>query len=188
MKKEVNMKQAFEIWKEHSVFEQDHLSMQRVYELSLTDGLRNAHEYEIDHLSLCPLCLDNWEAFCAVTASFTADDYDEEHTIMSCGFLKAAATGFTGPVYIKSDCKKFMIGIFPKIDNPEKGMAVLETIDEERSYDDMKASVMDAKGQIILKNIIKRDRAASKIEYLDSLDLSKWTLVLRNISDKEENE
>ncbi len=178
MNKKIKMTQAFEIWKDHSVHNQDHLSMQRLYELSLSDGLRNAHDYEIDHLSLCPLCLDNWEAFCAVTESFSADDYDEEHTIMSCGFLKAASTGFTEPVYIKSDCKKFMLGIFPDIDNPQKGMAVLETIEEERSCDDMNASVMDARGQIILKNIIKHGRAASKIEHLDALDLSKWTIVL----------
>ena len=188
MNKKINTKQAFEIWKEYSAFEQDHLSMQRLYQLSLTDGLKNAKEYEIEHLSLCPHCLDNWEVFCSVTEPLTAVDYEEEHTLISCGFLKAASTGFTEPVYIKSDCKKFMLGIFPEIDSPGNGMAVLETIDERKSYDGMEANIMDAKGQIVLKNIIKHGRAASKIEHLDTLNLSKWTIVLSDTSDKDENE
>lgn len=188
MNKKIKTKQAFEIWKEYSAFEQDHLSMQRLYELSLTDGLKNAEEYEVEHLSLCPQCLDNWEVFCDVTMPFTADDYDEEYSILSCGFLKAASTGFTESIYIKSDCKKFRLGIFPEIDNPANGMAVLETIDENRSYDGMEASIMDAKGKIVLKNIIKHGRAVSKIDNLDTLELSKWTIVLNNTSGKEKDE
>ncbi|MDA3791076.1 MAG: hypothetical protein PF503_21590 [Desulfobacula sp.] len=208
MNKKINTQKAFEIWKTHLVSDQDHLSMQRLYELSLTDGLKHAREYEIEHLSLCPHCLDTWEAFCPGAKLFLegdyasddysigeyapddypVDDYDEEQDILSCGFLKAASTGFSEPLYIKSDCKKFMLGIFPEIDSPGSGMAVLETIDETSSHDGMEASILDARGEIVLKNRIKHGRAASKIDNLDKLDLSKWTLVLRNTGQQAKNE
>jgi hypothetical protein len=185
MNTKINTKQAFEIWEKHSFVDRDHLSLERLYEFSLTDGLKNAQEYEIQHLSLCPICLDKWEIFCLSAQPFAADDYDKDLPVLSCGFLKAASSGFTEPLYIRSDCKKFMLGIFPEIDNPAKGMAVLETIDEKKSYDDMEATIMDAKGKIVLKNIIKHGRAATKIEILDTLDLSKWTIVLIHPSGEE---
>jgi len=181
-------KQAFEIWGKHSFVDQEHLSLERLYEFSLTNGLKNAPEYEIGHLSLCPICLDKWETFCLSAQPFAADDYEKDLPVLSCGFLKAASSGFTEPLYIRSDCKKFMLGIFPEIDNPAKGMAVLETIDEKKSYDDMEATIMDTNGKIVLQNIIKHGRTASKVDTLDTLDLSKWTIVLIHPFRREKNE
>ena len=201
MNKIINTKKAFEIWNNNSVPGQEHISLERLYELSLPNGLRDVPGHEIEHLSLCPDCLDTWEAFCLETEpdsasdsasdfkdDSVADDYDPEQNILSFGFLKAASTGFTESVYMKSDCQKFMLGIFPEIDNPGKGMAVLETIDEKSSHNGMEASILDARGEIVLKNRIKQGRAASKINNLDRLDLSSWTLVVKNTSDMEKNE
>ena len=81
-----------------------------------------------------------------------------------------------------------MLGIFPEVDNPKKGVIVLETVYDEKIYQGMTASVMDAKSNIIMDARIKHGRAAVKADNLDAIDLSTWSIVLSRPSDKGRHE
>jgi hypothetical protein len=119
-----------------------------------------------------------------------ADDYDEkgEGSILSFGVLQAASAEFTKPVYIKSACERFMLGIFPETGNLKKAMIVLETVDDEKLYQEMTAQVKDAEGVTILDAKIKHGRAAVKTDNLDTINLSTWSVVLSKLSDGKPNE
>lgn len=177
MREKISFKRALYLWRNSQTSYQDHLSMEQLYRLSTSNGLKTADSFELDHLSLCSECLDTWEDFSSLT-KVDSDPEIEDEAIISYGFLKAASAKMTEPVFVKSSCKKFTLGIFPDMDKSDKGMAVLETLNEPVSYDGRNASVRDARGVIVLKSKIVNGRSASKIEQINSLDLSNWTIVL----------
>lgn len=187
MNKKISIKEAFSIWKTHSDSDMgsEHLSDRRLYQLALDGGLSKAKEWEVEHLSLCPHCLDKWEAFSVVTSPLPPEDYDAGG-IISYGELKAAASGFKEPVSAQSTCRRFMFEILPDMDDPAKGMAVLEIIgDTPEEYEGKLVIIKDACNHTILKNIIRQGRAASRIERLDALDPSQWTIVIKMPADRE---
>ncbi len=179
MARKISLKHAFNTWERHHIEKDSHISLERFYELSLDGGIKQAKPEDIHHLSLCPVCLEVWEAMTSSETSEKADDYDETEEIdMAIGFLEAAATDVATPLYIKSSCSRFMLGIFPEVDNSLKGMVVIETIPEQKKfYEGGMVIVKDANGQNILKARIKNGRAAGKAENLEVFDLSKWTVV-----------
>jgi hypothetical protein len=190
MNKQINSKEALKIWAEYSPLPKDHISAQKLYQFSLEGGLQKANKYEINHLSLCPQCLNAWKTLCDLSGSTQADDYDEKEgqSILSFGVLQAASSGFAEPVSIKSACGKFVLGVLPEVDNLKKAMIVLETEDDSRTYQGMIANVRDAKSNIIMDAQIKHGRAAVKTDNIDAIDLSTWSIVLSNSSDKGTNE
>jgi len=181
MHRKISIRSALKIWAEYTPLPEDHIPQQRLYIFSLTNGLKKACKNEIRHLSLCPRCFDVWKFFCDLeNPDSRADDYTDSgsRTILSCGTLQAASSGFTGPVYIKSDCGRFMLGILPETGSLKKAMIVLETANNGTSYQGMRAMVKDAGGIIILDAGISHGRAAAKTDRLDIIDLSTWSLVL----------
>ena len=189
MNRQISTREALKTWAEHLPLPDDHIHEQKLYLFSLEKGLQKADKEEIKHLSMCPQCLDAWKTFCDLRTSTRADDHDEKGggSILSFGMLQAASGGFTKPVYMKSDCEKFMLGIFPEEGSLKKAMIVLETVDDETIYQDMTAIVKDAGGIAILKAIIKHGRAAVKTDTLDTIDLSTWSVVLSKSSDGNSN-
>jgi len=190
MNRQISTREALKVWAKYSPLPKNHIGARRLYQFSLENGLQKADKEEINHLSLCPQCLDAWKTFCDLITSNRADDYDEkdEGSILSFGVLQAASSGFTKPVYIKSDCERFMLGIFPETSNLKKAMIVLETVEDGKPYQGMIAQVKDAEGITILDAKIKHGRAAVKTDNLDIIDLSTWSVVLSGSSDRESNE
>lgn len=177
MIKKTSFKRALHLWQNSQTPNQDHLSMDQLYKLSTSNGIQTADSCTLDHLSLCSECLDKWEDFSRLT-NVDSDPEIEDEAVISYGFLKAASAKMTAPVFVKSRGKKFTLGIFPDMDRSDKGMAVLETLNEPVSYDGLNACVRDARGVIVLKSKIVNGRSASKIEQINTLDLSNWTIVL----------
>ena len=190
MNRQISTREALKTWAKYSPSPKNHIGEQRLYLFSLENGLQKADKDEIKHLSLCSQCLDIWKTFCDLSTSTWADDYDKKGSqgILSFGTLQAASAEFTKPVYIKSDCERFMLGIFPETGNLKKAMIVLETVDDEKIYHGMTAQVKDAEGVTILDAKIKHGRAAVKTDNLDIINLSTWSIVLSKSSDKEPNE
>lgn len=186
------IKKALKTWADHcpTAEDRDHLDMARIYQLSRPNGMAHAEAYEMDHLSMCPMCMDKWAACAALSDFETADGYEAESgkTIMSCGFLEAAATEFKEPLFLKSSCRRFILGLLPELGEPAKGMAVLEAVSEkEQAFEGMEASVQDAGGIRILKGALRHGRAATRVDDLNSLDLSTWTVVLTRAEDTKGN-
>ena len=190
MSRQISTQEALTTWAKYSPALKNHILEQRLYLFSLANGLQEADKDEINHLSLCPQCLNIWKTFCDLSASTRADDYDTKgsESILSFGVLQAASSEFTKPVYIKSDCERFMLGIFPETGNLKKAMIVLETVGDEKIYHEMTSLVKDAEGLTILDAKIKHGRAAVKIDNLDIINLSTWSVVLSKFSDREPNE
>lgn len=226
MEQFIEIKQALEIWADNCFEILPHISMERLYQMSMVKGLKNADKSEIEHLSLCPECLSTWE-ICADMNNMEADEYENNKTniVLGWGFLEAASDDFIKPLYIKSSCKKFMLGIFPEYQpkyqpeyqpkyqnghdiisskikdtdiynktsyndldiNSTKGLATIEVIsDNNENLEGMIISVKDAAGNKFLSKKIKDKRAATKIDNLNLLDLSVWTIVISKF--KEDNE
>ncbi|MEA1967091.1 MAG: hypothetical protein U9N77_02575 [Thermodesulfobacteriota bacterium] len=189
MNRQISTREVFKIWAEHLPTPEDHIPEKRLYLFSLKKGLQQADNDEINHLSQCPQCLDVWKTLCDLNRSTHADDYDEKGggSILSFGILQAASGEITGPVYMKSDCEKFMLGILPEEGSLKKAMIVLETVGDDKIYQGMKALIKDARGITILQAKIKHGRAAVKTDTLDTIDLSTWSVVLSKSSDENSN-
>ncbi len=155
-----------------------HLPPETIYQLSLNKGLKQASEADLNHLSACPGCLDQWELLCFLDTETEDDSAD----IIAFGRLKAAASDETlpgrEPVYLRSGCGRFELGIFPEPGRPGKGMVTLDLTEKTQPLDGALATVKDASGRTILAGKIVHSRTAAKIEDIDSLDLSLWTVVI----------
>jgi len=180
MERTMDSKQVFQIWAQYRKPEAAHIALDRLYGFSKEGGLQQATLEEMKHLSMCPACLDQWAAFQADTAPCPADAYDKKPAMMGGGILKAAASELTDPLSIQSECKNLTLGIFPDIDDPDTGMAVLEITGQDlvRSCDGKGVCVRDNQGKVILKNKIRHGRAASRISSLGDLDFSQWTFTI----------
>ena len=177
MKHKTAIKPALEIWNNACIVSEEHLVLDRLYQMSRTDGLKNASAWELEHMSLCPVCLDNFELF-SIASSLDAAEEEETFELISYGYLKAASSELAEPVSLKSNCGNFILSIFPEINSSTDGMAVIETALETDRFDNHQACVRDAGGNVILRSRIIQGRSAVKIDFIDRLDLSQWTIVI----------
>ena len=62
------------------------------------------------------------------------------------------------------------------VDDPEKGMITLETLEAEAPlFEDRLAVVRDRNGLLLLEGRIRRGRLARRLEKLNEIDLNTWT-------------
>ncbi|MCG8617987.1 MAG: hypothetical protein MI802_17375 [Desulfobacterales bacterium] len=169
---------TWQMWKQEAPA--PHLTPEAIYRLSRPGGLAGATEADLDHLASCPDCLAGWELLCVLEE--TPDISETSADIISFGRLKAAATKAaapgSAPVYLESGCGRFKLGIFPEPGHPGKGMVTLDVIGTDVSDQGATATVKDAAGQVILTGKITHGRTAGRIDEIDTLDLSLWTVTL----------
>jgi len=109
---------------------------------------------------------------------------ETDHIVYSYGFLKAAATAFSEPVFLHSHCRRFVLGIFTDPEQPDQGMVTLDVTDTKGfregtdGMEDRQALVKDARGKLVLKARIHHGRAAARIADINQYDFSTWTLTL----------
>lgn len=181
----ISLKEALAEWDQSVFSTQEHLPVQRLYEMGQTGGFKSAAPFELEHLSLCPACLDHLGLFSMADEAATGLEEEDVYQIIGYGFLKAAAAGLSEPVEAKSSCKNFILSIYPEVDSTSRGMAVLTVARETDRFDGLQASVRDASCTVILKSTIVQGRAAVKIDFLDRLDLSEWTIILSKNQEPE---
>ncbi len=171
---------TWQTWKQTSGSDlrDNHLSPETLFQLSRDKGLMQAKETDLNHLAACPDCLDQWELLCFLDTETEEKSAD----IIGFGRLKAAASHETGPgkepVYLKSGCGRFELGIFPEPGRPGRGMVTLDLIDDAGDMEGAQATVKDAAGRTILAAKIVHSRTAARIEDIYTLDLSLWTVVI----------
>jgi hypothetical protein len=153
-------------------------------------GIEKCPKEEVNHLSLCPLCLKQWadwrKAISAVADLEEGNDpQEEEASSMTYGLLKAAATDKPkGPISLRSICGKFLLNLLPRVDDPEKGMVTLETTGpEDASLEGRHVTVRDGKGLVFLEGTLRHGRLARLCEILSDIDLNTWTIVLGESSE-----
>jgi len=82
------------------------------------------------------------------------------------------------PVYLKSGCGRFELGIFPEPGQPGTGMVTLDCLGKGLAGKDDRAKVKDAAGKTILAGRLVHGRTAARVSGLDRLDFSVWTVTL----------
>ena len=148
-------------------------------------GIERADDEALNHLSLCPICLEEWASWCS--ALRTVDeldrpvaDEDEPIPAMTYGMREAAATDKPDePISIRSSCGRFIFGLLPQLDNPEKGMVTLEAVaDGDMAVEGRYVTVRDRNGLVVLEGRLRHGRLARTCEKLSEIDLTTWTLVV----------
>ncbi len=186
MNSETALQTCLKIWREE-YFRPDqdagkggHLSDRILYEMALAGGFKNADSKHSSHLSLCPVCLGRWAQLRrAVSDLNEGESYDDEK-IVSWGKLEAAATDKSlEALSLKSSCGRFVLGVLPRMGDPDSGMVTLEVISGVGAeMEGRRATVSDNAGRVLLQGAIRQGRLARKIERLPKVDLAKWTVVV----------
>ncbi|MBC8466810.1 MAG: hypothetical protein H8D55_03115 [Deltaproteobacteria bacterium] len=183
---------SLQIWKEvySNRTERDgemgeHLPMEALYNMAGPGGIEKADDKALNHLSLCPVCLEEWASWRnALTAVDELDrpeaDKDETIPVMAYGMREAAATAKPDePISIRSSCGRFIFGLLPQLDNLEKGMVTLEAVaDGDMAVEGRYVTVRDRNGLVVLEGRLRHGRLARICEKLSEIDLTTWTLVV----------
>ena len=192
MNRENTLQPCLQIWKD--VYSESrkieaggtgHLAEEDLYRMAESGGMDRAGEKALDHLSLCPACLSEWAAWRrAITAleELETGEADQEGTVpqFTYGMREAAATAGSGePLSIQSRCGRFVLGILPKVNDPEKGMITLEAVaDEDMSVEGKSVMLRDRNGRLLLEGTLHNGRLARLCENLSGIDLTTWTLMV----------
>ncbi len=162
-----------------------HLDMEDLYSMAGPGGIENADDKALNHLYLCPICLEKWASWCnALTAVDELDRPEagegETTPVMAYGMREAAATAKPEePISIRSSCGRFIFGLLPQLDNLEKGMVTLEAVaDGDMAVEGRYVTVRDRNGLVILEGRLRHGRLARICEKLSEIDLTTWTLVV----------
>ncbi|MBW2204379.1 MAG: hypothetical protein JRF52_09860 [Deltaproteobacteria bacterium] len=162
-----------------------HLDMEDLYSMAGPGGIEKADDKALNHLSLCPICLEEWASwFRALRAVDELDrpeaSEDETIPVMAYGMREAAATAKPEePISIRSSCGRFIFGLLPQLDNLEKGMVTLEAVaDGDMAVEGRYVTVRDRNGLVVLEGRLRHGRLARICEKLSEIDLTTWTLVV----------
>ena len=192
MNTENGLASSLQIWKEvYPVLTEedreadDHLPMEALYNMAGPGGIEKADDKALNHLSLCPICLEEWASWrraLRAVAELDRPEADEDETIpvMAFGMREAAATAKPDePINIRSSCGRFIFGLLPQLDNPEKGMVTLEAVtDGDMTVEGRYVTVRDRNGLVVLEGRLRHGRLARTCEKLTDIDLTTWTLVV----------
>jgi hypothetical protein len=192
MERENRLETGLRIWKDVYSQRRDreaeigaHLSAEVLYNMACPAGLEASTPEAMNHLSRCPLCLEEWvqwRSALSAVASLEHEHGEEDgaSTVMACGMREAAATaGSEEAVNIRSSCGRFVFGLFPQVDHPEKGMLTLEAVsDGHVNVEGKYAIVRDGNGSVVLEGRLHHGRLARICNHISEIDLSTWTLVV----------
>ena len=163
----------------------DHLGMEALYSIAGPGGIEKADDKALNHLFLCPICLEEWASWrSALTAVGGLDrpeaSEDETMPVMAYGMREAAATDKPDePISIRSSCGRFIFGLLPQLDNPENGMVTLEAVaDGDMTVEGRYVTVRDRNGLVVLEGRLRHGRLARTCEKLSEIDLTTWTLIV----------
>ena len=189
MNTDMALQTGLEVWREEFVRrERDmgmeeigHVSDRRLYRMALPGGMRDAEAEDFSHLSLCPVCMGKWAELRQAISDIEDSEKFEEDRMVSWGMLEAAATDkAAGPLRLRSGCGNFVLGVLPRMGDPENGMVTLEVVSDAASeMEGRKATVKDHGGRTILEGTIRQSRLARKIGRLSQLDLARWSVVVK---------
>jgi hypothetical protein len=160
--------------------EKVHLSEKVLYQMALSSGINDADPKDSAHLSLCPLCLNQWAEFRKSISDIEDAANYKEQRFVAWGMLEAAAGDKpVEAVRLKSSCGRFYLGLLPQMGNPENGMITLELESKTASeLEGHKVTVRDNQGRILLEGALCQGRLARRIEKLPNINLKHWTVVV----------
>ncbi len=192
MSKAHTLDQGLRIWKEEgrlpppaSRYPDGHIPMETLYRMAGSGGIDASDDAAVHHLSLCPDCLETWaswrQAVTAVEELDSNEAVDAETSQPVVYGLRQAAASFESrePFSLRSSCGKFVLGVLPQVDNPDRGLVTIEAAAEgEMPVEGRHFMVRDRNGRVVLQGRLHHGRLARTCERLNDLDLSAWTLLV----------
>ena len=180
------LRKGLKIWRETAlktaISSDDHLTPKQLEAMKEHGGITGADDAWVEHLSLCPLCLDRFSALLAeknepppLPDASAADDY-----IMAIGELQAAdEEKRTALPEISTACRRFTLGIYPDRDNPDNGMLTVEVgRDLHDAVEGKKVTVRDKEGRVLLSATFHDGKVARLCKGLREADLNAWTILV----------
>ena len=158
-----------------------HLSSQELYEMAQDGGIEQSKDDKVKHLSFCPRCLHEWSEWRkAKSASEEIAAEDELTTVMTHMFLEAAATpGPAEPLNVLTACGRFLLGLLPDDENPDKAMVTVDvTAGDVSAYDGWHISVSDRNQRILLEGDLFDGRLARICKNIGAYDFSEIKIVV----------
>ena len=186
----ISLDEAVGIWFGSRPPEGDHLALETLDQLSLTNGMATAPEAALNHLATCRVCMEKWECF--TLARQKKQGIDPKGEIMVYGQLKAAASESEGAEKLKSHCGRFVLGISREegdapLHGLVSGLITLDVVSDRPLVEGRRVRGRDAAGSIFMDSRIRRGKAAVETQGLDQYDFSTWTLAISTPSDTGDN-
>ena len=161
-----------------------HILEEDIYKMVEDGGMVKADPEAIEHLSLCPVCMDNWVGW-REAISVLEQGGGEEQSIMSYGIVEAAAThDIKEAINYHSACGRFTLTLSPPLDSEEEWLVTLRAVDDHISFEGMYIEIRDRNGVLLLEGRLVNGRLARYRGDLSNVDLSNWTIIEK----KEETE
>jgi len=155
-----------------------HLKENELFEMALPGGLATAEEKSLNHLSLCPVCMDRLEEFSTIAGTVVPDDFFGEAFLMGVGGLKAASDDKLETLKLRSNCGRFLLSVFPSC-KEDAGTVVLKIISGgPDSFEGKMVTLCDAAGNLIVQGVIREGSLARKVMQLDRFDFKRWNATI----------
>jgi len=191
MKEEKKLQAYLRIWEnihtdrvKADQYDTSHILEEDIYKMAEDGGMERADPKAIKHLSLCPVCMDNWVGW-REAISVLEQGGAEEESIMSYGLVEAAAThGIKEAISYDSACGRFTLTLSPHLNFEEEWLVTLRAVEDNISSEGMYIEIRDRNGGILLEGRLVNGRLARYRGDLSNVDLSKWTIIEK----KEETE
>jgi len=192
MNREHTLEQCLHIWKEGAQAPMEtgagpegHIPSDMLFRMAGPGGIETSSDAEVNHLSLCPDCLEKWSSWrraMTVLEEIQEIGPDDARAFSPVVYgLRQAAASLEAKeaVSIRSSCGRFILGVLPQVDNPDKGLVTIEAAaDGEMAVEGRHFTVRDRKGRVVLQGRLRHGRLARTCERLMDLDLSAWTLLV----------
>ncbi len=173
--KKIGLKEALEIWASTAKADGDHIDQSRLEVLASEGGMASALPHEMEHLSLCPVCMESWNRLVQAASSGeedstvsldhieTAPDFSMDYCMM-----QAAASPQAHAVEMVSASGDFTVSILPDMEEEESVMVTLQVApDRLPKYEGKEAVVRDYFGDVLFQRPITGGRAAALLEEAD---------------------
>ncbi len=164
-------------WADNVEPEGDHIDGARLRVLAQDGGMANALPHEMDHLSLCPVCLERWNQ--EVQAGRDLQENQDisgslaslEHCSLGAGtsmdycMMQAAASSQPTAVEMVSASGDFTVSVLPDMEEGKRVLVTLEVAPASLDkYEGKEAEVRDYFGNVLFQRAITGGRAAAILE------------------------
>jgi len=137
-----------------------HIPEEDIYKMAEVGGMGKADPEAIEHLSLCPICMDSWIGWREAVSVLKQDEAEKEY-IMSYGLVEAAAThDVKEAINYHSACGRFTLTLSPPMDSGEQWLVTLRAMDDHISFEGIFIEIRDRNGVVLLEGRLVNGRLA----------------------------
>ncbi len=167
-------------WKEHAPFlGGEHLDEEALYHLAGSGSMVNADPVALQHLSLCPVCIEAWANWCHARGAAQVTEDNASDIEFTFGYLQAAASPvLTDGVSMQSQCGSYRLDLLPQKEAQGRGLVVFEALSETEPVEDALVTIHDRNGLLLLKGRLCEGRLARPVDNPGQFDLSTWTVAI----------